>query len=35
MEIGLIFPNQVIFVTSELGTEKGFMSRLLDDGLTA
>ncbi len=35
MEIGLIFPNSVYLVTSELGTEKGFMSHLLDDGLTA
>ena len=35
MEIGLIFPNFVDLVTSELGTVKDFMSRLLDDGLTA
>jgi hypothetical protein len=35
MEIWLIFQNSVIYVTSELGTEKDLMSRLLDDGLTA
>ena len=35
MDIGLIFPNLVNHVTSELGTVKESMSHLLDDGLTA